>query len=68
MTNIVSLTEARIKKITMVELKEIFSSIDKKSAEIMISAIRKGDYNKVGMVLEFATYRKMQQITQKELK
>ena len=58
--NLVELTEAMIKDITMDELKEVFSSIDETTAKIMVVAIREGRYDKVAHCIEFTTYQVMQ--------
>lgn len=61
MTNIVNLTEARIKKLTMADLKEIFAAIDEHDAKIIVEAIKQGRFDKVAHVIEFVTYKVMQE-------
>ena len=58
--NVVRLTEERIKKFTMDDLKNVLSSIDEIEAKIMVAAIREHRYDKVSHIIEMATYQKMQ--------
>ena len=61
MTNIVNLTEKRIRRLTMQDLKEILSNIDEHDAKVMVNAIREGKYDKVAHVIEFVTYKTIQE-------
>ncbi len=58
--NISNLTEKRIKKLTMSDLKEIFSNIEEKEAQLMVNAIKENKYDKAAAVLEFVTYKTIQ--------
>jgi len=60
MTNIVNLTEERIKNLDMDDLKTILSAIEESEAKVMINAIRNAKWTLVANMIEFVTYRTMQ--------
>ena len=60
MTNIAKLTEARIKKLTMDDLKDIFAGIEENEANLIVKSIRENRFDRVASILEFVTYQIMQ--------
>ena len=57
---IVNLTEERIKRLTMQDLKEILIVITEYEAGIMIKAIRDKKWQLAANIIELATYKVMQ--------
>ena len=60
LTSIVRMTEERIKKFTMEDLKKVFESINETEAKIMVNAIKESRFDKASHVIEMAVYREMQ--------
>lgn len=65
LTNIVKMTDERIKKLNMADLKEILSSIEETEANLIVNAIKKGRFDMVGSIIEFVTYKTMQKKVKK---
>ena len=66
MTNIVNLTEEKVKNLTMEDLELIFDKINELEKRLIVQAIKSGNNERIAESLKIAVYRVMQDKAQGE--
>lgn len=67
LASITRLSEQRLKRFTMSDLKQVFSSIDETEAKIMVKNIRDHRFDKCAHLIEMVAYRIAQTEVTKKL-
>ena len=68
MSTIAKITERRVSKITMTELKTVLSAMDKDEAKFLLMAIRSRDSEKIQAAFDIPIYRVIEKMVSNEQK